>query len=513
MSFWPRHPATRAPAVRPIVINDLPYPSQVRLEAPAGHYTAVTLPSGRAVLEAVPRAITQANLFIEAVGHEGEGAPGYAWYGQVIDVPPDQHDWWAVPIPAANVRPLPAGWYQLPLLLVPTARFPAERGRLHADGRHLYDEQHQPWRLRGVSLFLLFHRFLHGQDITADLVWMTRRGRNVARVFGCVDWGDGLAPGYARPWERPDFDAHLRAFFALTAAKGVRVEFSVLTYAFDMNEMRAYVQRVYDIAQDFPLALIEGGNECENNGIDIVEVYRGVDRHGVLSAYGNDPERHCDAAPDADAWAACMRREVPVLDYGTSHDLRRDIHSARNPKDALEFSGLFGKPWWWDEPVGMVEPNDPLMNPPNGDGFMNHASGGGTRTINRDVIVSGQIVATFYCCGYTFHPECGAREGRAPGQGEPLQDGVAELMGQVDQFLPPDIALGQYVRPHMADFGLTWAEDDSDSLVGHAYGSLHGDAQYCVVPLPKPGLVLTAAPGWRIVAVGPVPYLVKLART
>ena len=117
--------------LRPIALNDLPYPSQVRLEAPEYKKTFMTLPEGRAGFPDVPGSMTKANLFIEAAGQDGVGAPGFEWYGEVIDVPPDpQNDWWAVPIPEAYPRPLSETWYQLPKLLVPkpVVRPPTEVG-------------------------------------------------------------------------------------------------------------------------------------------------------------------------------------------------------------------------------------------------------------------------------------------------------------------------------------------------------------------------------------------------
>lgn len=108
--------------LRPLALNDLPTPSQVRLEAPGYRRVVQTGTNGRAEFPNVPRALRLANLFLEAAGQNDVGIPGYAWYGEVITVPADPvNDWWATPIPAAYPRPLSPNWYQLPALLVPTA--------------------------------------------------------------------------------------------------------------------------------------------------------------------------------------------------------------------------------------------------------------------------------------------------------------------------------------------------------------------------------------------------------
>lgn len=403
--------------------------------------------------------------------------------------------------------------------------FAPESGRLTASGTHVYMEDGQPWRCRGVSMFLHPLRFMIGRSVLSDFEWARHRGRNELRVFMDALWSDWYGDGelgdltnaelalWKRPWESiPDFANKLHAYFRLAASQGIRIKATVHTYDFDRDSMRAYMQLIYDISQDHWNVRVQGANEAENNGIDVQDIYAGVDSHGVLSDFGNDPERHCDGAPDEAAWTACMHREVPTLDTGANHDLVRNIQSSRKPKDCLEFSGVFGVPFEWEEPVGVVEENDPLMNPPDGDGFMSHKSGGGVRTINKDVIYSAECVAAFYGVGMTYHPEVGAREGRAPGQAEPLQDEVAAMLGQIAQFLPQDIATGGYCRPNFGDFGLAWTDGDTDSKVGHAYGSLHGNVQYVVVPMPSDGWTPVPVNGWRIAAVGPVPYLLRLER-
>lgn len=403
-----------------------------------------------------------------------------------------------------------------------TSPFPPESGRLFTVGRAIYEANGKPWRCRGVSMFLLALRYYLGKDITPEIDWMLRRGFNEPRIFMNANWADDPNTNvegftheelalWKRPWELPNFDPKMHELLNLLASRGLRAELTVHTYAFDMSEMRAYTQRNYDIGQSHWNVRIQGANEAENNGIDVLAIYQGVNRYGILSNYGNDPERHCDGQPDADAWGACMRREVPNLDTGASHDLRRDLNSARNPKDGWEFQNLFGIPWFWQEPLGAIDPGDPIMID-DGDGFWHHFPRGGIRTTNMDVLVCGQIVADFLTWGYTFHPECGVR-GRAPKPTETVQDGIAEMMCKVHAWLPTNLPLGQYTRPGLSGFAVKWADNDTDSRVGHAYGIITGDTQHVVICMPSSSWKgFEVVEGWRLDEIGPVPYLARFVR-
>lgn len=387
-------------------------------------------------------------------------------------------------------------------------------------GKHFYDSDGKPWRGRGVSLFLLPGRYMNGENIQPDIDRMILRGRNEAVVFGSVNWDDNLAASlnWKRPWERPDHDAKLGQMFDLFAANGLRVEYVPLTYAFDMNEMRAYVQRVYNVAAGRWNVMVRVANEAENNQLDPVDVISGVDTRGVLTDYGLDPARHAaDGGPDnfGPGWAARLVAETPVRTYASTHDLARDAqHSPRNSKDAEEFEALFGVPFKFYEPVGICEPTDPRMMPIGND-FYIHRTGGGVRTASRDVIVGGQIIADFYTAGYCVHPECGVVEGRMPRpETEPVQDGIMATCCAIDQFLPTDIERWRYARPGYGDFGLAWADGDTDSYVGHAYAQVSpdGNVQYAVVPMPRPGWQAVPVNGWHVDAVGPVPYVLRLVK-
>jgi hypothetical protein len=399
-------------------------------------------------------------------------------------------------------------------------RFPMGAGRWRRVDRHLENSARQIVQWRGYSAFLLFARYLNGEDITPVLA--SAADFNVLRVFGEANRGFNPqqygVPDYTTPGDRADFDAKLGAFFDLAARYGFHVEYSVLTYGTDVPTMRAKLQRVYDIAASHPNVIVQGGNEAEANGIDIVQVYQGVDRHGVLSDYGLDPERHCadQAAISQGAWTACELREVHVLDFGTTHDLARDFdHSPRMPRDALDWQDMFDVPFVSDEPIGFIDPGTPHFRQtgtdPTGAAFYGYESGGGTRTTNCDIIESAAAIAALYTPGYTFHSQAGL-EGRWPSASEPLTAACTKRLADLWAFLPASAQLGRYTHPGGAGYPLAWTPGDTDSRIGHAYASMQDQVGYVVVPMLRPGVSLKPVGGWRIDAVAHVPYVVRVAR-
>jgi hypothetical protein len=81
-----------------------------------------------------------------------------------------------------------------------------------------------------------------------------------------------------------------------------------------------------------------------------------------------------------------------------------------------------------------------------------------------------------------------------------VQDGVATALRDVASFLPNDTQLGMPVEPSVG--------------ADRAYGVAQGDrAWVVVVPKPLPAWMPAAVNGWRLDAVGPTPYIFRLAST
>jgi hypothetical protein len=158
---------------------------------------------------------------------------------------------------------------------------------------------------------------------------------------------------------------------------------------------------------------------------------------------------------------------------------------------------VFGIPFVNDEPIGAIDPGHPLFKQ-NGPEIWGGIGGGGARTVNRDVFISGAAIAYMYSAGYTFHFQRGS-EGRVPRPEEAVQDGVATALREVAKFLPNDTQLGVPVEPRVG--------------ADRAYGVALGDRVWAVV-VPKPASTWVPSPpnGWRLDAVGPVPYLLRLVK-
>jgi hypothetical protein len=154
-----------------------------------------------------------------------------------------------------------------------------------------------------------------------------------------------------------------------------------------------------------------------------------------------------------------------------------------------------------DEPIGAIDPGHPLFKQ-TGPGTWGGIQGGGARTVNRDVFISAAAIAYLYSAGYTYHFQDGV-EGRVPTAGHPVQDDTARALREVARFLPRHLPLGRFVEAGRGDFGLATTS---------GYGVIVGSQQWVVVPAPSPEWSAVPANGWRIDAVGPVPYILRLSK-
>ena len=226
MSWWdwfrPRPPQ---PKMRVAFFNALPYPAQVRLEAPEADTTLATESNGRCGPFVFPVSMPTANLFVLDEDFL-EGAPGYQWYGEVVDIPPaplyddgnpKSMEWWVTPIDPAYPRPLPDTWYQFPKLLVPVG-LPT----LVPEGSHFRQVDGGRWTGIEASSFQAYQKFLTGQDLTACFSQLRDLGFNTIRVFGMCRNLFSLDPTAF-----PDFYTKLPAFVRFAARYGLRTDFVV----------------------------------------------------------------------------------------------------------------------------------------------------------------------------------------------------------------------------------------------------------------------------------------------
>lgn len=384
--------------------------------------------------------------------------------------------------------------------LTPPRLFPAESGLITVQDA-IFLNTGRVWGWRGSSMFLASARFAAGDDLTPERDWCIAHGVNIIRNFSCgVGWDNDYLPGverlnFTRPFDDPNFQTSLAACQSFFADGGIRMEHVCVTdRAVNISDMRRATQMVYEVARDSDLLrnltqFVEDTNEpwvLDGRVLPLdliagVNPYRGM----VLSAYGIQPDG-LDASED---FAVC-----PTLDYGTCHPPRDRAH-AHNGRDLLRRTQANPVPWIWDEPLGFADFD---------------RSGGGMRTSDLDWVVSEHAVARLFGAGQTMHCQAGL-EGRRPNADEPRTEEIASAITVMWAFIPDDCYTGRYVRAGNPDFPAEYVNGDSE--VNHAYGSIHGDVAYLVLPLPTAQWQgWTGANGWRLDAVGPRSYIARFVR-
>lgn len=353
--------------------------------------------------------------------------------------------------------------------------FPPESGKLWLSGIRLYSEQGL-FQWRGYSWFLGFLRFCRGEDITPDLRYFRANGINIVRIFGPLPWAE--TPDYRIENFRWDL---LPAFLALLQAHGIRCNWSLFHYKDPgIAALRLFAQRFYDLANDYwTVSFVEGVNEPHNGSEkpDPKAILDGINRHGIISAYGYYPD---DKRPKIPA----------ILDAGTVH-LPRDDDWARKARDAQWLTHETGKLWLSDEPAKIAEPDF-------------HGAG-----VKNDWATTPQEAAWhFGVCGLwlpggTIHTQAG-RNGLVPAPGTLTHAAVESVRDNVWLKLGADVQTGGYTGSHF-----------STSPVDHipmvwSYSSMHGNRAWSVRCYPS---APQARNGWQVInRWGPHGSFVELAR-
>lgn len=388
-----------------------------------------------------------------------------------------------------------------PIVLKSSRLFPAESGFLRRDGAYIRREDGSVWDKRGATMFLLFARYLVGQDITPQIQWMKRVGVNTARILIAGTPGDpndprwaDFAANYPTAYrDRPDFWLVFDRFLDLMAKEGLRVEITVMSGEDKSpEEWHRLTQQVYDAVAGRWNVMVEWCNEphsrAERGPALQIVMNIGIDRRGVLSAYGWDLEGVSEAEGNF--------KPCPVLDWVTARTGRDTEHLWQNGKELMERRQVVGVPIDDDEPIGIAEPGTP-----------------GQRSWDEKLIACHFAVARLFGMGATIHTQLGL-EGRAPDDSTPYQRDITAAIGRVWQFLPGDLQAGAYLAPHITgSWPVMWkGNPDGDSAVNHAYGKDMGGAAYIVNTASKDGWTAVPLPGWRVEAVGPYPWIAKLVR-
>lgn len=189
--------------------------------------------------------------------------------------------------------------------------------RLRVDGLDFRDESGQKWVMRGCSDFLLFQRFLDGQDIEPALHERAAVGANCLRVFGMFDGGLGRF----HPGDYPNFDAGVQAFTDLLAQHAFYVFWVVFADAQivmpSVPDQQQWLAHFRDLVRGRSNVLLELANENFKNGVNAANFSK---PDGVLSCSGSG--------------GAGMDPPQPFWDWS-------DLHPERGDKWPLSSTTLF----------------------------------------------------------------------------------------------------------------------------------------------------------------------------
>ena len=383
---------------------------------------------------------------------------------------------------------------------VPVLANAGETGRLHVDGILFRREDGSAYQWRGADAFILFGRFLAGEDIqpfltdvicagtplglTCDPVKFP--GANLIRVFGTLasfgGWDTAPLTAHIFPQEHGDYDEQLGAFIDLVGSRGLRIEFTVFADAQIVMpsgpDQRAHLDRVVAVLRPKWNAVLELANEFEKNGVYPAE-FRKPD--GMVSAAGSGLG---DGAPFLPPW-----------DYVPHHGRRSDEW----PRDAKGSGDLCCLGWSTEHPVLRI----PIVqDEPMGAG----ETAGSRSNVPADFRYFGALAAMWG--GATFHSDAGIL---AEVMG-PIQREAARELFTAMAFVPAEAPNWPYQRGDQnsaAGVGnMPIAHDDNQELRSFCKGA--NGFEYCV-QIRTTRASATARDGW-IIAAEPSHGLVRLVR-
>jgi hypothetical protein len=397
--------------------------------------------------------------------------------------------------------PYPAGSSTTPPVAPPST----EDGVISAGRDYFLDQDGHIWPFKSVTMFLLFQRWLRGENIDTQLRWCQSLGATQLRVLGMVAWagykfGPGLTPNW---WDQ------LLPFIQYVGGWKLRVEFTVFADAQvlmpDAGDQRAHLERVLDTIGGEWNVFIEVCNEPFKNGCDPTAIFSEDAHRPCPMAYGMyDIEAYQD--PVDGIW----RGALPALDYLTAHTPRDPDSWSRKAKDLAEYrdgsgngegenSPLFAGlhiPCVGDEPMGAAEADD--------------LAGRQRSNIANDFFwyVAN---AAINGAGSTFHCDAGLL-GLAPPPGGDQQK-CAEASALAWSSISPEYQRGHYTRSGLPDLPIVFEEHYFPEQTSRIYGRILGDRAVCVAIKPNAGWVPKASPGWVIAeTIGPMGSLVLLVR-
>lgn len=346
-----------------------------------------------------------------------------------------------------------------------------------------FTENGKPWIYRGFTDFLLYQKFLAGDNLDAILRERVGVGANVVRVLGMV-----TSFSHFHPQEHADYYDRLRPFADTLASYGLRVEFVVFADAQvvmpDTAAEQAHIDRVIAAFGTATNVLIEVCNEPFKNipggSVAASALAQRIVGRGFLVATGNYDY------PDPGT-------PVPYsADYLTNHPERKP-EWPRTSKDQYDFNEVYHKPVVSDEPMGAAETDS------------------GSRSAQPDDFAYFAAESALAGAGGTFHSDSGVRS-ETLGSVQRLS---ARAFFDAMKWVPVEAQRGAYQRgeanggPGINNMPL----EHTDALALRTFCKLANGDEYCVVIRPDSSWVATPRDGWRILdQTGPHGALVHLGR-
>ncbi len=324
-----------------------------------------------------------------------------------------------------------------------------ETGFITIHDRQFWDRDGNPWTWVGMTDFLIWSRYLHGEDVDALFHERVALGAKVLRVFGTLDAFSRtqahIPAASIYPQDHPDYYDKLLPFVRLANMHGLAIEFVLFADAEavmpDQGMQDEYAEQVFQALEtasaDGFTNFLEGCNECvfrsnlpggEARAYEVTSRFQGRSPY-VLTASGSSATDLPECSPS-----------VPyVLDYVTEH-LDRGADWVRKHIDLREHRDGFT---WGENTPCAGTPFTGTRVPTISDeprGF--DESVWGSRTT--DVVAAGQAggMAAMFGNGITFHSQSGLLSEPLG----PIQTDAAVRMLQAARFINPRVQLLNYAR-------------------------------------------------------------------
>lgn len=351
----------------------------------------------------------------------------------------------------------------------------------------------RPWVYRGFTDFLLYQRFLAGEDLSALLRERVAVGANTLRVLGMV-----TSFSHFYPQEHEDYYARLPAFAALLGSYGLRLEFVVFADAQvvmpDVVEETQHLEQVVSAFRGTTSVLLEVANEPFKNlpggAAAATALAQRIQGRDLLVATGN---YDFDLVVD--------HYELYSADYVTFHPERKP-EWPRTSKDAYDLrDGFCCNPGW----AGFHKPV--VSDEPMGAAEVDSAS----RSAQPDDFAYFAAESALAGAGGTFHSDNGVRSERLG----PVQLLSARAFFAAQQWVPVIAQFSPYQRgdafggPGVGNMPL----EHTDATALRTFCKFANGDEYCVVIRPTNDWVAEPRDGWRILdQSGPHGALVHLGR-